>query len=193
MTESTSITLLIRLKEEGPAREIAWREFDRRYAPVIASFCRRLGAGTQEIDEVVRDVISGFYAAQPRFEYNPANGRLRGYLKTCVVHALSARAKKRLKVDGRPIEEIDPQEPELDQPWAESWERERLLRAVEEVREQTGDSAGFRAFHRIAIAGDDPEKVAADLGMSIDSVYKAKSRCMARLKSVISQLESEEG
>ena len=190
---STSVTLLLRLKQNGDAREIAWSEFDRRYAPVIAAFASRLGAEPHDVDGVVCDVISGFYAAQARFVYDPARGRLRGYLKTCVVHALAARSRKPLKIDGRPVEEVDPAAAEIEVPWSQSWERERLRRAVEQVREQLENNHTFRAFHRVAIDGEDVAAVAADLGMTPGAVYTAKSRCTARVRDAVAQIEVEEG
>jgi len=35
-------------------REIAWDEFNTRYAPIIAGFARRLAARTQDVDDVVQ-------------------------------------------------------------------------------------------------------------------------------------------
>ena len=184
----------MRLKEHGTAREVAWADFRRRYAPIIAGFARNLGVAQQEVDDLIQDVLTGFYAAQPRFTYDPARGRFRGYLKTCVVHLLAKRsADRRLSLDGRPVEQVDPADKRIEDAWEASWQHEQLLRALDEVRKYYEDNATFDAFHRVAILGEDAAAVAIALGMSVDSVYQAKSRCTIRLRSTIKQLEDEEG
>lgn len=194
--ESTSRTLLLRLKQDGRERELAWSDFRGRYAPVIAAFARRLGVhDDHDVEDVVQEVLLGFYAAQPTFAYDPAKGRLRGYLKTCVVRLLARRSeqKQRLKLDGRPVEEIDPSDDAVERAWAAGWEREQLHRAIEQVRQQLDDGPTFHAFYRTAIGSEDAAAVAAALQMSVASVYQAKSRCVVRLRIAVEQLEAEEG
>src|SRR5262252_4965856 len=87
---ATHPSIFLKLKDSDPApRELAWREFYNRYAPVISGYTRRKGATAQQADEVVQDVIGGFFAASPRFVYDPSRGRFRAYLKTCAAHALA--------------------------------------------------------------------------------------------------------
>jgi RNA polymerase sigma-70 factor, ECF subfamily len=192
--DATSPTLLLRLKQNGTAREIAWSDFRSRYAPIIAGFARNLGAVPQEIDDLIQEVMTGFYAAQPTFSYDPQRGRFRGYLKTCVVHLLAQRARDRkLQFDGRPVEVVDPADARFDEAWELSWRQEQLERALIEVRRHYEDNATFNAFLRVSIQGQDARTVASELGMSVDSVYQARSRCMVRLRSTLQQIEDEEG
>ena len=185
---------MLRLKADGPAREIAWAEFRGRYAPVIGGFARNLGVPAADVEDVVQDVLLGFFAAQPRFVYDPRAGRLRGYLKTCVAHQLSRRARRgRLRVDGRPVEDLDPADAAVERAWADSWEREQLNRAIEQVRGQMEDAATFQAFHRVAVGREDPAAVAAGLSMTLAAVYKAKSRCVARVRAALQQFADDEG
>ncbi len=46
----------------------------------------------------------------------------------------------------------------------------------------------WRAFWRVSAGGESPAHVAADLAMSVAAVYKAKSRVLARLRQVLSEL-----
>ncbi len=194
--EQTSATLLMGLKQDGARREIAWAEFRRRYAPIIAGFARKRGVLEDRIDDLIQEVMIGFYAAQPRFVYDPSRGRFRGYLMTCVVHAMSKRANtsnEKLPTDRRTVEQIDPPEEVVESAWEESWEAEHLRRALELVRHHYEDNPTFRAFHRVAVEGRPAAEVAQEFSMNLDTVYQAKSRCMARLRSTLSQLQNEEG
>lgn len=77
---ATRASIFLKLKRTDPApRELAWRQFYDRYAPVIFDYARRRGASAQQADEVVQNVIGGFFEASPRFAYDPARRRLRGY------------------------------------------------------------------------------------------------------------------
>ncbi|MGH7178184.1 MAG: sigma factor, partial [Tepidisphaeraceae bacterium] len=87
---TTNPSIFLRLKQSDTApREIAWAEFHKRYAPIITAFAQRLGARSQDVDDVVQDVLLGFYSKSPTFIYDPAKGRFRGYLKVCTYRALS--------------------------------------------------------------------------------------------------------
>ncbi len=56
-------------------------EFERRYAPIIVGFARNLGLTSQDVDDVLQEVMLAFFKVSPRFEYDPSKGRFRGYLK----------------------------------------------------------------------------------------------------------------
>jgi DNA-directed RNA polymerase specialized sigma24 family protein len=87
----TRATLLLRLKSDGPSREVAWQEFLTLYAPIISRFARARGVPPDAIDELTQDIVAGFFAAQPRFTYDPAKGRFRAYLMACVSNAVRTR------------------------------------------------------------------------------------------------------
>ena len=69
----TNPTIFLRLNAVEPApRELAWDQFHARYAPIIAAFARRLGADGHDVDDIVQDVLLGFFATSPTFVYDPA-------------------------------------------------------------------------------------------------------------------------
>jgi DNA-directed RNA polymerase specialized sigma24 family protein len=53
--------------------------------------------------------------------------------------------------------------------------------ALELVRSEFEDHA-WEAFQRVVVAGQSPSQIAADLGMSLRAIYKAKSRALFRLR-----------
>ena len=90
---------------------MAWAEFHDLYAPIIAGFARRMGARSQEVDDLVQEVLKAFFCVSPEFKYNPATGRFRGYHKTCVWSKLAAQRRKRgpdlRSTDGRDAFDLD--------------------------------------------------------------------------------------
>jgi DNA-directed RNA polymerase specialized sigma24 family protein len=102
---NTNPTIFLRLNQTDAApREMAWNEFYHRYAPIVAGFARRLGAAQQDVDDLIQEVLLGFFATSPTFVYDPAKGRFRGYLKVCTYRALSRKKNAAYKIQGRPLD-----------------------------------------------------------------------------------------
>jgi RNA polymerase sigma-70 factor (ECF subfamily) len=60
-------------------------------------------------------------------------------------------------------------------------------RALEQVRGDFEEKT-WRAFWRATIDGDAPADVAADLGVSVWTVYKARARVLSRLRDQLNGL-----
>jgi RNA polymerase sigma factor (sigma-70 family) len=183
----TNPSIFLRLnRTDTAARGLAWDEFHARYAPVIASFARRLGVRPGDVDDVVQDVLVGFYAASPTFVYDPDKGRFRSYLKRCTCHVLSRRAAQRARQRaGRAADLGDLDSIEVEHVWNDVWEQERLRQAVEQLRSEIGATKAFRAFELYVILDHAPQQVARQLGMHLDSVYRAKEQVTARLRAAL--------
>lgn len=188
----TRATLLMRLKDEGDAREVAWAEFCTLYEPVIAGFARRAGLDAGGVADVVQQVLTGFFTAQPKFAYTPAKGRFRGYLKVCVVNEVS-RVWAKQAADRKREQERASHDQEADAQWDGEWERQQLHLALERVRARYEDNQTFAAFHAVVVLGRAPEVVADELGLSRDSVYQARTRLLARLRLELAGVAQEMG
>src|SRR4051794_18510117 len=124
---TTNPTIFLRMNAADSApREIAWSEFRTRYAPIIAHFAMRLGARTQDVDDILQDVLLGFFLKSPTFIYDPSKGRFRGYLKVCTYRAVGRRLGREAKFQGRSLDDIDPSEMAVNQVWEDAWETQIL-------------------------------------------------------------------
>jgi len=189
---TTNPTIFLRLKNTDPApREIAWTEFKSRYEPIIAGFARRLGAKQQDIDDVVQDVMMGFFVKSPQFTYDPSKGRFRGYLKVCTYRALQKRAGREMKFQGATLDQIEPEAMSIDQVWNDVWEQQLLRTALEEVRETMGPTKTFLAFEMYVVFDKPAQDVATKLDMHINSVYRAKEQITKLLHEKLVTLQSE--
>jgi RNA polymerase sigma-70 factor, ECF subfamily len=208
----SSIFLKLQTSDAGP-REVAWRQFYDRYAPVISGYARRKGASAQQADEVVQNVISGFFEASPRFVYDPAQGRFRGYLKSCVSRALARVNRRRSTAPTTPsssgaaaaaaraavsIDELELPDKRVDEQdlWERLWRQQLLRRAVEVARQhysRKGKLKTFLAFEQNVLFGVPAADVAKDLGMKVNSVHAAKVRLTEKVRQIRAMLEEEEG
>ncbi|MGH7178614.1 MAG: RNA polymerase sigma factor, partial [Tepidisphaeraceae bacterium] len=158
----TNPTIFLRLRAtDAQPREFAWDEFGARYSPIIAGFARRLGARTRDTDDVIQDVLIGFFLKSPTFVYDPAKGRFRAYLKICTYRALQKRIGRDFRFQGKSLDEIGPEEPLVEQLWSDVWEQEMVRRILDEIRESIGHTKAFRAFERYVIC-DEPGPAVAE-------------------------------
>ena len=190
---ATNPTIFLRLNEAQSApREFAWDEFGRRYAPVITAFARRLGARPQDVDDIVQDVLLGFFLKSPTFVYDPAKGRFRGYLKVCTYRALRKRIGHEARLHGKPLDEVDAESVSVDQVWDDVWEQELLRRALDDIRESMGQTKTFMAFEKYVVLDQPAQAVAEKLGMHVNSVYRAKEQITKLLQERLLAMKDED-
>jgi RNA polymerase sigma factor (sigma-70 family) len=190
---ATNPTIFLRLKEaEAAPREMAWEEFYGRYAPVITAFARRLRARPGDVEDIVQDVMLGFFAKSPTFVYDPNKGRFRGYLKVCTYHALSKRMADNKTIGDRAFHEVDPDSLAIDQVWNEAWEENRVRRALDELRTAMARTKTFAAFERYILLEEPAAAVAEKLGMHINSVYRSREQIGRLLKEKLNSMPEDE-
>lgn len=191
-SDVTRASLFLRLQQDGPGREVAWNEFYDLYAPIISGFARRVGGRGVDVDDLVQEVLRAFFSASPEFSYDPARGRFRGYLKTCVANKLRELNRKRsLEITG--LERApDPADETVEAVWDDVWETEKLHRAVSVVRERYASNAErqrtFRAFEMCTLLDLSTEEVARQLDLTQESVRAAKSRVSKALRQAFDEL-----
>ena len=190
----TRASVLLRLRADGTLdRQVGWNDFARIYGPVIAGFARNAGVPPQEVDDVLQDVMLGFFRQSQHFEYDPARGRFRGYLKTVTLNSIRDRHRRKRPKVGLP-ENFEPAESDdaLHATWDHEWTQHLLRRAMEKVK-ATVQPKTLEAFERYGVRGESAESVSKSLGMSEASIRHAKMRIMHQLREEIQRLREEEG
>jgi RNA polymerase sigma-70 factor (ECF subfamily) len=190
---STNPTIFLRLKHsDAQPRELAWDQFSARYAPIIAAFARQLGVRGQDIDDVVQDVLLGFFLKSPTFVYDPSKGRFRGYLKVCTYRAIQRRFGSSARVNNQPLDQVSADAVAVEQVWNDVWEQQQLHRALDEVRETMGHNKTFRAFELYVVFDQPAQAVAEKLEMHINSVYRAKEQITRLLQEKVMAMNDED-
>lgn len=191
---ATNPTIFLRLNQvDDRPREMAWEEFQRRYAPMIAQFAFRLGMRGTENDDVVQDVMLGFFSKSPTFIYDPAKGRFRGYLKTCTYNAVNRRRQamykaNKLEGDSSKLDDLG-----IDHLWEDIWEAELLKQALIDIRTEMGNTKTFAAFEQYVMFEKPAEAVAETLKLHLNSVYRAKEQIVRALQQRLADRRREEG
>lgn len=187
MTE-TSISLLDTLRRSP--NDAAWERLVDIYSPLIHGWLRRQGM-QQDADDVTQEVLTVVVRRLGEFDRASRTGAFRNWLRTITVNCLRnhwRRQKNRPKGSGRDsVAELIAQLEDPASGVSKMWDAEHdrhvthflLSRVKHEFREAT-----WQAFERCALKDEDAETVAAELKISANAVYIAKSRVLKRLREV---------
>lgn len=189
---STHASLLLRLRD-GDDQE-AWERFCRDYGSLIRSYGRRRGLQESERDDLLQEVLLALSKALPGFTYDPAKGKLRGYLKAVTERTISRllRQKSRgvtLALDDGGEEQHESTEVEA---WEGAWREHHLRRAMSRARKEFPETT-CTAFELYGLGSRGAAETAELLGLSLDQVYQAKSRLLRRISELVAEQVREEG
>jgi RNA polymerase sigma-70 factor (ECF subfamily) len=189
-SEPTSVSLLEQLREPAtPSAEAAWRRFVKLYAPLLFLWARRVGAGEQDIPDLVGEVFLVLAREMPAFRHDP-NRCFRAWLWTVLRNKWLDRARQ---LAAQPaLASLGALEtlvsPDKVEPFTQEEYRGYLVaRAVELMQAELPD-VEWRACHEYLVKGRPAIKVAAELGVSVNQVYLAKARAWRRLRAELQGL-----
>jgi RNA polymerase sigma-70 factor (ECF subfamily) len=183
----TSLSLLdsLRLRPDDDA----WRRLVDLYTPLIRGWLRRQGIPEQDADDVVQDVLAVVFRKLPQFQRQPHPGAFRGWLRSITVNCLRESWRRRGRQPlgpggtdfGQFLDQLADSDSRLSRLWDEEHDRYITQKLLEAIRPGF-EAKTWRAFQRIALEGAKPDDVAAELGISVNAVFIAKSRVLARLR-----------
>jgi RNA polymerase sigma-70 factor (ECF subfamily) len=183
----TSVSFLERLRLRPDAA--GWEQLVALYTPLIRAWLRRHALQASDIDDVVQDILTVVVRELPGFQHNRQRGAFRSWLRNITVNRLRTFWRSRKY---RPVATGDSDfEALLDQladpasglsrQWDEEHDRHVLRRLLEMIEPEFTRST-WDAFRQVALEGRAEEAVAAELGMSVNAVFIAKSRVLSRLR-----------
>ena len=95
---TTRSSLLERLRD--PSDEIAWREFDELYSPLMRSYARARGLDDDDASEVASESMALLIQKMPNFEYDRKKGKFRGLLRRIVNNKITDKQRRKPVQDG---------------------------------------------------------------------------------------------
>jgi RNA polymerase sigma-70 factor (ECF subfamily) len=175
----TPTSLLDRLRQ--PFEAEAWARFVSLYAPLIYSWCRRVGLQEQDAADLVQEVFVTLLDVVPTFNYDRQQS-FRGWLRTITLNKCRNLQKKW----GRqfvPASELDhaPGADDLEAAWEAEYQQHLVARALRIMRADFEEKT-WKACWEMVVAGRPAADVAAALGLTVGAVYAAKFRVLDRLR-----------
>lgn len=181
----TSLSLLERLCQ-APDSD-SWKRLVEAYSPLLKNWIGRYEVQAADADDLVQDVLLVVMRELPSFRHNQQRGAFRTWLRRIVVNRLRNFWRSR----GRAIEqggELMVRLDELEDPrsadsrlWDQEHDRHLALQLLTILDGRFTESTRA-AFRRLVIENADADEVAAELGLSLNAVFTAKSRVLRELR-----------
>ena len=183
----TSATLLERLRDRADAE--AWQRLVDLYRPLLTGWLRRHALQVADVDDLVQEVLATVASEAPRFRHSGRPGAFRHWLRTILVNRLrefwrARRLRPAATGDSDFVQMLDQLE-DADSGLSHLWEQEHdqhVARRLLDMIEPQFAPSTWQAFRRVVVEGRDEETVAAELGLSVNAVFIAKSRVLSRLR-----------
>ena len=191
MTEPlTSLTLLTRARELDAE---AWYRLVRLYYPLVYQWCRRAGMQDDDAGDVCQEVFSGlatsFDQYRPELRFRPW---LRGITANKVRMYWRRHASEQRGRGGSDaqiyLESLTGGRQGDETPTDEPAEISAVVRRVLDFIQPEFSDETWKAFWQTAVENRSAGDVAADLGISRNAVYIAKSRVLGRLRTELAGL-----
>ena len=194
LTPTTRASLLMRLRDSQD--HAAWVEFVALYEPLTYRLLRRHGLQDADAREVMQELFVAVSRNIDRWDPDKDRGSFRGWLRrvarNLVINWLKHRERRLVPAGGSEFRAMFDHLPAGDAETAEfdhEFRRSLFHQAAEQVRGEV-QATTWEAFWETAVAGNSPAEAAKKLGMNTGAVRVAKCRVLARLKSIVSELEN---
>jgi len=198
-SQRTSMSLLagVRLHDAE-----AWRRMAGLYTPLVRYWCRKAGLADHALDDLVQETFAAVLRGLPNFQRSADGGSFRGWLRTIVRNKLHDHYRARrdhAAASGGTDAQLhlarlaDPFGSDLDESSAddgrEVTETGLVFRAAVDLIRTEFETVTQQAFWLTTVEERPPADVAKELGITLNAVYKAKSRVLRRLREVLEGLE----
>lgn len=184
---TTSLSLLDRIN--GAPHSESWNELVAIYRPLLLHWLRKYEVAKPDTDDLIQDVFTVLVRELPHFRHNRRVGAFRKWLRTVLANRLKEYwrdAKRRPQLLGgsrfvEQLNELAEDHSEMSRIWNEEHDA-LLIKRLCAVTRTRFDAKTWEAFERQVVAGEKAGQVAKETGLSISSVYAAKSRVLQALR-----------
>jgi RNA polymerase sigma-70 factor (ECF subfamily) len=183
---TTPATLLERLRR--PADQAAWERFVKLYTPLLVHWARRLGVTKADTADLVQEIFTVLVKKLPDFRYDPGR-RFRGWLWTITLNKHRERKRRPpLPVEAGTEEALARLPAAEEEGLDEAEYRQYLVQRTLELIRAEFQPTTWKAFWECVAADRPAPEVGAELHLSLDAVYAAKSRVLRRLRQELGGL-----
>lgn len=183
----TSITLLNTLQRQNDPT--TWDRLVTLYRPLLLIWLNKYDVQASDAEDLAQEVLMAVSKDLATFDHNGRPGAFRTWLRSILVNRLRDfwRARGR-RPQASGDSDIERRLSKLDDPASEMsqlWNKQHDIHVAQQLlamAEPNFTAETWTAFTRVAIDGERPDTVAAELGISLNAVFIAKSRVLSRLR-----------
>jgi RNA polymerase sigma-70 factor (ECF subfamily) len=185
--------LLVRVKACDPA---AWDRLVGLYSPLVYRWCRQASLQAADAADVGQEVFGAVARKITDFRRDRPGATFRGWLRTITRNKILDHRRRQCRsataTGGTEAQLLLQQLPAGDSEADEAAEASLVYHQALALLHQEFEERTWQAFWRVAVSGQAPPDVAAELGMTVNAVYLAKSRVLRRLREEFADLLEDE-
>lgn len=181
---TTSPTFLQRVKS---GNEMAWNEFYRKYAGMIRHIGQQKNLPPEECDDLMIEVMTIFWRKIDNFFYEPERGKFRSYLRKISDFAAMRIMRRKTREESVQDELLSEYPDELESSCMEEWQKFITDKALEELALAV-DTESFQVFYMATFQNRSTDEIAAITRKSPNNIYVIRSRCLRKLREIISSI-----
>lgn len=182
----TPATLLHRLCDQPAPGD--WERFVSLFTPLLRRWAARFGVSDSDTEDLLQELFVLLIRELPKFRYDPARS-FRAWLWTVFRHAALAWHKRQPQARTSLEQLAEFSSPDSISEATEAEYRRYLLDRIMQIVETDFPAATWHIFRQVAIEGRPGVDVARDSGVTVNAVYLARSRVLARLRAELEGLE----
>lgn len=182
----TPVSLLERIR--GSDADASWTRLVEAYGPMIKRWLGQAGIAQADADDITQEVLVVVVAKLPEFE-RQRTGSFRNWLRKVTLNCLrdyrKAVRRRRMATNDEQFEQIIVELADADSRLSRLWNAEHdqhLLRYLLEQIRGSFSPVTIEAFTQVVLDERSADDVAAELGLTVNAVFIAKSRVLARLR-----------
>lgn len=183
----TSLSLIDRVRHSGD--EASWEELAQLYTPLLQRWAAKSQIQPSDCNDLVQEVLMAVHQSVDSFEHSGRTGAFRAWLRSILIHRISnywrTRRNAAVGQGGSDFHDFLQNLSDPTSDLSQLWDREHDATVLAHLIERV--SVGFsptsvEAFKRTALRGESAARVAADLEISVNAVFVAKSRILSELR-----------
>jgi RNA polymerase sigma-70 factor (ECF subfamily) len=194
----TRASLIRRLKDWGD--QTGWQEFFETYWRLIYGTARRAGLSDAEAQDVVQETVITVAKVIPTFDYDPAKGSFKGWLRNTTQWRIKDHLRRRARLPA-PVQDdeddsetpvlqrvVDPSISEQDAAWDAEWEDNLLDVAVKNVKKKVKPKQ-YQLFELFVLRRWPMREITHKMRVSMGQVYFAKVKVGSLVQKEVRELQ----
>lgn len=187
LTAGSSSLSLLRHVQQGDAQ--AWTRFAAVYVPLVFHWSRRWGLQDTDARDVCQNVFLSVSQKVHSFQADDPAASLRGWLRTITRNAIIDFHRQL----GRQAPALDDDHPAWSALASDSQdsvsspddERTIVVQRASEVIRREVEPATWQMFCQLVLEGRPASPIAAEHGVTVWGVYKARTRVLAKFRELL--------
>lgn len=182
--------LLDGLREMDPA---GWSRLVSTFGPIVYRWCRTSGVPEADAPDIVQDVFAAVARGIANFRREKSKGSFRSWLATITRNKVRDHFRRQIKFQEaaggtQALHLLEQQAESVDSTICPNSIDSPIIKYALSQVQADFESNTWDAFWLTVVDGKPSSEVAEKLGLSVDSVYQAKSRVLRRLRRLLSEL-----